>query len=55
MPLGTALAGTLSARFGLMPAFALCTAAAAAMSLCPLLFPAWRALDRLPVAGARAS
>lgn len=55
MPLGTALAGALSARFGLMPAIALFTAAATAMSLCPLLFPAWRALDRPPVAGARRS
>ncbi|TDD79795.1 hypothetical protein E1202_30975 [Saccharopolyspora karakumensis] len=50
MPLGTALAGAVSARWGLMPAIAVFTAAAAAMSLCPLLFPAWRTLDRPPVA-----
>ncbi|TDD47936.1 hypothetical protein E1288_23590 [Saccharopolyspora elongata] len=46
MPAGTLIAGLLSDHIGLMPSIAVFTAASAAMSLCPLLFPAWRAVDR---------
>ena len=46
MPVGTMLAGAVSSRIGLMPTIAIFCAAATVMSLCPLLFPSWRALDR---------
>ncbi|MGW5643930.1 MFS transporter [Saccharopolyspora sp. NPDC003752] len=45
MPAGTLAAGFLSDHIGLMPSIAVFTAASAAMSLCPLLFSAWRAVD----------
>ncbi|SFS81467.1 MFS transporter [Saccharopolyspora flava] len=48
MPVGTVAAGVLSSALGLMPAIAVFTAIAALMSLCPLVFPAWRALDHPP-------
>ncbi|RRO20561.1 MFS transporter [Saccharopolyspora rhizosphaerae] len=52
MPLGTVLAGAVSAQIGLIASFALFAAAATGMSLCPLLFPAWRGLERPPTAAA---
>lgn len=45
MPIGTLAAGALNDGIGLMPSIAIFTAASTAMSLCPLLFPAWRRVD----------
>lgn len=45
MPVGVFAAGVLSDYIGLMPSIAAFTVLAAVMSLCPLVFPAWKALD----------
>lgn len=46
MPVGTLIAGLLSDHIGLMPSIAVFTAASTMMSLCPLVFPAWRDVDQ---------
>lgn len=45
MPVGTLAAGWLGDCIGLMPSIAVFTAASTVMSLCPLVFPAWRDVD----------
>jgi predicted MFS family arabinose efflux permease len=47
LPIGTALAGVLADGIGLLPTVAVFAGLATLMSLCPLVFPAWRQVERV--------
>ncbi|WP_020501979.1 MFS transporter [Sciscionella marina] len=49
VPLGQGVAGVLMDEIGLLPAIAVFTGIGAVMSLSPLVFRAWRDLDRAPL------
>ena len=46
MPFGTLLAGVLCDHLGLMPSITVFAVLSTVMSLCPLVFPVWREVDR---------